>query len=106
MRPLQNLGRSQIYLMLRRGLLIGLLGAAIALAWRARALAPEPHLMLQAQASPLISPLNPVTELLVDESSALGLGSFLARSQLILPVVLVTLLFMLVAVSLAAWWRS
>lgn len=106
MRPLQNLERSQIYLMLRRGLLTGLLGAAIALAWRTASVVPGQRSLLQAQASPLISPLNPVTELLVDESSALGLGSFLARSQLILPVVLVTLLFMLVAVSLAAWWRS
>ncbi len=103
---MQNLGRNPIYLMLRRGLLIGLLGAAIGMAWRTASIVPGERVLLQAQASPLISPLNPVTELLVDEASAFGLGSFLARSQLILPVVLVTLLFMFVAVSLAAWWRS
>jgi hypothetical protein len=101
-----NLERKATNLTIRQLLLIGLLGVAVGLAWHGGRSAPAGDGGVLAQGSPLLSPLNPVSVLLVEEGRVLSMGSLLARSQVILPVVLVTLLFMLVTVALAARWRS
>ena len=103
-----NLERKATNLIIRRLLLIGLLGVAVGFAWHSGRPSPavDGMVLAQAQGSPLLSPLNPVSVLLVEEGRVPSMGSMLARSQVILPLVLGTLLFMFVTVALAAWWRS